>query len=78
MRMGEHIYGLHSHYAIHPIHQLQIARLRGGVAAHIHDSLGRGTQYHIDHTLIDTRARRIQDHYIGVAVARHEVVRVFK
>ena len=45
-----------------------------GVAAHIDNSLGGCTQNHVDHRLIDTRTRRIENHHVGTTVGIDKLV----
>lgn len=49
VRVGKHVDGLHGLDAVGGVHQLEVAGLRGGVAAHIDDPFGRGAQDDFDH-----------------------------
>ena len=74
VRVGEHVDGLYRFDAVGAVHERQVARLRGGIAAHVDDPLGGGAQDDVDHGLVDPRARRIEDDDVGAAVGGHERV----
>ncbi len=69
----EHIYGLYFGYAVVCVQQVQVACLRGGVAAHIDDAFGVGTYDDINDILVHTGTWRVGNDDIRVSVFADEV-----
>ena len=72
--MWEHIDGLYGGDAILHIEQLQVARLCGGIAAYVNNTLRLCKQDDVDYILVHAGTRRVGDDDIGTAVLVDEIL----
>ena len=73
-RMGEHINGLHGSHLVLGVEVLQVAGLRGGVAADIDDALRGGPEDSLHHVGVHTGTWGVGDDYVGTTVRLDEVI----
>ena len=74
LRVGEHIHGLDLRYTVGAVKHGEVARLGGGIATDIHDTLRLGAEDSGDHILVHTGTRRVGDDNIRAAVLMQESV----
>ena len=77
LRVREHVHRLHVGYPVHPAQRLQVACLRGGVAADIYYPLRSGLHYGLYHVGVHPCARRVGDYDIRPAMLRDELRREY-
>ena len=73
-RVREHVHGLHLLHLVQRVEQLQVSRLSGGIAAHIHNALGSGVHYHLHHVGMHSGTWRVGDDNIRLAVPGYEII----
>ena len=74
VRVRKHIYRLHFYNGISSIEQGQVAGLRSGIAAYIHNCRRFYLQYFIDQLFVHAGAGRIGNQYIGAAMLRKKII----
>ena len=74
VRVGKHIDRLYLPYRVGGIEEVEVSRLRGGVAAHVDDALWTGGEDGLDHILVHACARRVGDDDVRSAVRVDKVV----
>ena len=73
-RMGEHINGLHGGHLVLGVEVLQVAGLRGGVAADIDDALRGGPEDSLYNVGVHTGTWGVGDDYVGATMRLDEVI----
>ena len=74
LRVWEHIHRLDLGYTVGAVKHGEVARLGGGIATDIHDTLRLGAEDSGDHILVHTGTRRVGDDNIRAAVLMQESV----
>lgn len=74
LRVREHVDGLHGHDLVGGVKQLQVASLRGGVAADVDDLLRPDLQQLLNDLLGHSGTGRVGDDEVGATVRLDEVV----
>ena len=64
----EHVDWLHACYLVLYVEQTQVARLGGGIAAHVHDALGFGKENGVDYVVMHAGSWGVGNDNVGTTI----------